>query len=303
MITIGIPTYNGAWRLDNLLKSIHMRTPELSRGEARVVVVDDGSPVVEMTRMVIKRWQGWGMPLDYVEHGRNRGISAGWNSATRHHDCEYAVLINDDVVVSLRWLESLLYVLRHSPQAGVVGQNWHAFIAEDVPKLLESPDSDQQVVPRDPVSKEAKPERRDIESCNPGRVMAPTGQLFGFRRADYEAIGGFDETFKSFYEESSFGCSMAAVCKKIGVQLNWVQCWHMWSQSFSQNPALQAEHRLNESRAYYRQKWQVPDGVHEFDYTNPKHLGAIGDVEVKFLRGPDGTPAEGTLRQDGAFIR
>jgi glycosyltransferase involved in cell wall biosynthesis len=301
MITIGIPTYNGAWRLGNLLKSIYMRTPELASGEARVVVVDDGSPQVEQTRRVVMEWSSK-MPLDFVEHGSNRGISAGWNTATRLHGSEYVALINDDVIVSESWLKALIYVLANSPGAGVVGQNWHAFLAEDVPPLLESPTSDRAVVPRDPVTKEHRPERRELEPGNPGRVMAPTGQLFGFRRSDFDTIGGFDESYKSFYEESCFGTSMAAVCKKIGVQLNWPFNWHMWSETFRTNHELVANERLEQSRAHYRAKWQVPHDIHEFDYTNPKHLGAVGDVEVKFLRGPTNTPAGGVLRQDGAFI-
>jgi hypothetical protein len=51
--------------------------------------------------------------------------------------------------------------------------------------------------------------------------MVPTGQLFAFRMADFNAIGGFDEGYKSFYEESCFSTSMSAYLKKIGVQLNW----------------------------------------------------------------------------------
>jgi glycosyltransferase involved in cell wall biosynthesis len=304
-ITIGIPTYNGAWRLGNLLNSLSMRTPELLTGEARVVVVDDGSPTIEQTRYVVEEWRAK-MPLDYVEHGHNRGISAGWNTTSRSHDCEYVVLANDDVIVpSGGWLRSLIYPLVNSPGVGVVGQNWHAFLADDVVQLLQSPTSDRDVVPRDPGSKQADPTRRDIGPCNPARVMCPTGQLFAFRREDFDAIGGFDETFKSFYEESSFGTSMAAERKKIGLQLNWTQCWHMWSETFRTSPELVADQRMAHSQAHYRRKWNVPDSFplgREFDYTNPTHLGSVDDVEVRFLRGPDNTPAAGILRRDGAFV-
>lgn len=303
MITIGIPTYSGAWRLGNLLKSLAMRTPELKNGQARVVVADDGSPDVQETRRVVNEWMST-MPLSFVEHGNNRGISAGWNTTTRHHpDCEYVVLINDDVIVpSGDWLRALIYVLSNSPDVGVVGANWHAFIAEDVAKLLESEVSDRDVAPRDPATKVQDPKRRELEPCNPGRVMAPTGQLFGFRKSDFDAIGGFDEAYKSMYEESCFGTSMAASRKKIGVQLNWPFNWHMWSETFRTRPELHGSKRMERSREHYRRKWGVPDGVkQEFDYTNPKHLGAIGDVAVKFLRGPNSAPSAGVLRQDGAF--
>jgi GT2 family glycosyltransferase len=307
MITIGIPTFAGAWRLRNLLKSIAMRTPEIAAGEARIVVVDDGSPLPDQTRAVVEEMKG-SFPegsLAYVEHGRNRGISAGWNTASRHVDCEYVALANDDVIVSEGWLRALIYVLQNSPDVGVVGQNWHGFTADDVPKLLESSASDRQITPRDPYGKHDAG-RRNLEPCNPGRVMAPTGQLFAFRREDFDKLGGFDEGYISMYEETDFGTAMAAHLKKIGMQLNWPFNWHMWSQTFKENPQLEAHQRLMNSRARYRAKWGVPSDIPQGDecakWTNPKNLGTVPDVEVKFLRGPDNTPSWGTLRQDGAFI-
>jgi glycosyltransferase involved in cell wall biosynthesis len=318
-IVIGIPTFNGSWRLGNLLKSIWLRTPELATGEACVVVVDDGSPNVSETRKVIEEWKGK-IPLDFVEHGTNRGISAGWNTASRFHSCEHVVLVNDDVIApsanldgGVSWLQPMVYVLQHSPGVGVVGPNWHAFIGDDVAKLLESRDSDKEVIPRDPVSKNPTPSRRDLEPCDPGRVMAPGGQCFAFRRSDFDAIDGFDEGFKSFFEESSFGTSMAAGRKDaaspqvlkpmIGVGLNWAQVFHMWSQTFNENPQLEAHERMRVSRTYYYQKWAVPGSFsNPFDYTNPTHLGSCPDVEIKFLRGVTGEKWRAVLRQDGACI-
>ena len=297
--TIGIASYNGGERLGWLLKSIAMRTPELATGDVRIVVVDDGSPLVGATVAAFRSWEAK-LPIDLVQHDKNRGISAGWNTAARHHDCQYVVEVNDDVIVSSGWLAPLIYPLEHSPKVGVVGQQWHAFTAEDVPRLLDGPTSDTDVVPRDPVTKEPTPERRRFEDNWPGRVMAASGQLFAFRRADFDAIGGFDEAYQSFYEESCFGTSMASR-GLIGVQITWPFCYHQWSATFAVNPELQASVRMAASRVHYRAKWGVPEGVHEFDYTNPKHLGSIGDVGVRFLR-RGGVPWRGTLRQDGAFV-
>jgi GT2 family glycosyltransferase len=290
-VTIGIASYNGGERLDHLLRSIFLRTPEIGpNGDLEIVVVDDGSPRVEETRVTIKKWLNK-LPLLYVEHGRNRGISAGWNTATREGSGEIVILANDDVIVSLWWLTALTYVLDHSSQVGGVGLNWHAFLPEDVPLLLRDTVSDREVTPREPVSKAQDNDRRRFESADPGRVMCPTGQLFAFRRSDFNIIGGFDEGLLSFYEESMFHTSMAAVCKKIGVQLNWPFVWHRWSATFGENPELRAGERMAASRARYREKWGVPDGVHEFAYTHGKYMPPIGDAPVRFLR-PGRVPAE-----------
>jgi GT2 family glycosyltransferase len=299
-IAVGIPTYNGAERLDDLLTSIAMRTPLIAAGQVGIVLVDDGSPRVEETRVVARKWDGT-LPLTYIEHGVNRGISAGWNTASRATDTPLVVLINDDVIVSSGgWLEALVHVLEFSPGVGVVGANWHAFMREDAPALLASATSDQDVVPRDPSTKRPTPERRSYEDTGVGRVMCPTGQLFAFRRKDFDAIGGFDEEMKSFYEESSFGTSMAAA-GLIGAQLTWPFCWHLWSATFGANPELEPSKRMTESRLVYRRKWNVPDDVQrEFDYTNPKYMGAIGDVPVEFL-GRGDVVKRGVLGRDGAF--
>lgn len=295
---IGITTYNGAARVDNLLRSIEMRTSIDS--EVAIVLVDDGSPNRAATAGVAEFWARR-LPVQFIQHETNRGISAGWNTATRAVSAKNVVLINDDVIVSKNWLDTILYVLDNSPMVGVVGANWHAFLAEDVDGLLASPDSDKNVIPRDPVTKAQDPSRRRFEDNNPGRVMAPTGQLFAFRRDDYEAIGGFDEAYKSFYEEICFGTAMAR-WGKIGVQLNEPFNFHQWSATFGSSPELQAGSRMQTSHEHYCNKWNVPAEYrsHPFDYTNPKHLGAIGDVPIKFLRRSG--PGQGVLRTDGAFI-
>jgi hypothetical protein len=77
----------------------------------------------------------------------------------------------------------------------------------------------------------------------------------------------------------------------------------MWSATFGSSPELHASERLRASQAHYRAKWNVPDSFplgKEFEYTNPKYLGAIGDVPISFLRRSG--PARGILRQDGAFV-
>lgn len=309
-ITIGIPTYNGGLRLGWLLNSIVLRTPEVKTGEARIVVVDDGTPDGSVIETVIEghRKLHPEAPIEFIKHERNRGISAAWNMATRALDTKIVALINDDVIVPScvgGWLKPLTHVLDHSPDVGGVGTNWHAFLPDkDVPDLLRDETSDRDVVPRDCNSKQHAHDRRGLESCNPGRVMAPGGQLFAFRRADFDAIGGFDEGYQSFYEETDFGTAMAAKLRKIGVQLNHPMCWHMWSATFAANPELNAHGRMAASRARYRSKWGVPGNIqHECpEWTNPKNLGTIGDVDLEWVRF-DGTVERGTLRQDCAYIK
>lgn len=307
-VVLGISSYNGSKRLDWLLRSIWLRTHRSL--DFHVVVVDDGSTAVDMTRAVVFQWMDR-LPLSYIEHKGNRGISAGWNTATRALDARDVVLLNDDVIVPsagrTSWLEPMLFALHENPKVGGVGINWHAFLPEDVPRLLESETSDQEVTPRKCAADEHKslaPERRAYEDMGPGRVMCPTGQCFAFRRADFDAIGGFDEGYQSFFEESSFGTAMAAQLGKIGMQMNFPMCWHRWGATFAENPELRAGERMVRSRQRYIEQWKVPAeyqsheaGRNVFDWTHPLHMGAIPDVTVKYMK-KDGSIGESVLRQD-----
>lgn len=303
-ITIGITTYNGAARVNELLTSISLRTSQDLLPQLDIVLVDDGSPDPKKVHKIYTDWHQR-LPLCYIKHETNRGISAGWNTASRAFNNEYVILVNDDVIVSSGgWIEALIYPLQHSPGIGGVGVNWHAFLDEDVEQLLLSSTSDQNVIPRDPGSKQKTPDRRKYEDCPPGRVMCPGGQLFAFRRSDYDTLGGFDEYYKSFFEESDFGTAMAQF-GKIGMQLNYPMCWHRWSATFSASPELFAHERMQVSRTHYINKWSVPqefrgDRPGPFDYTNPKFLGAIGDIEVKYIK-KDGTIGNGILGQNGSY--
>ncbi len=305
-ITIGITTYNGAARVEQLLQSIKLRTTTNDLdNNIDIILVDDGSPNPLQTKQVFDAWSAI-LPISYIEHKQNLGISAGWNTASRAKNNEYVILVNDDVIVSSgSWIDAMIHPLKNSTGIGGVGVNWHAFLDEDVDSLLASETSDRDVVPRDPGSKAKTPERRNYEECGPGRVMCPSGQLFAFRRSDFDAIGGFDEKYKSFFEESDFFTAIAAKLGKIGMQINWPMCWHRWSATFGTNPELMAGQRMAASRKWYIEKWNVPPKFHgdipgPFDYTNPTYLGAIGDITVSFLK-RDGTYGTGILCQDGSF--
>ena len=272
-IVIGIPTYNGGERLDALLTSIALRTPLISGGDVGIVLVDDGSPRVKETRAVADRWTGK-LPLMYVEHATNRGISAGWNTASRATDAPIIALVNDDVIVpSGGWLEALVHVLEHSPGVGVVGANWHAFTPEDVPRLLAGPETDRDVVPRDPGTKQPTPERRSYEDTGLGGSCARRDNSSRSPRR-FDAIGGFDEAYQSFYEESRSGhrwrrAASSWSAADVAVLLSSVVCDVRGQPS---TPGRAAHGRV---AAHYRAKWGVPGRRNRSSTTRTRSTWAL----------------------------
>ena len=263
---VGISTYNGNWRVEELLSSIRQHT-EYPKEDYKIVVIDDGSreDYLIALRETCSRFQ---VPLR--EHRQNLGISATWNHLTRYFGeteerAEYNILINDDIFCTDYWLTSLMYFLENN-KCGTAG----------LPLLFGSPHDDKATIMRPDQGDKNVNAGPDVTSIKPGRVMAAPGCLFGFKRSLFDEIGGFDENFKSFYEEVSFGTE----CAKRGYPsyaMSWPRVWHMWGATFAANPELEASKRMSESRAYYIQKW---GGDHTA--TNPRYMSQIPSQKIKW---------------------
>lgn len=209
---VGIPTYNGWRRVDGLLQNLRQRTPPEIH---HTLVVCDDSGREEHRRFVRQICEKWG--AQYVENARNGGVAASWNALSRSFpDHPYVVLLNDDVLVANGWLRYLGYALSNNPAVGAFSLNCFFITESDAPAILAGQHA--QAVPlnvhyRDGrlVRNERYPSMPLPGDGSPGRVMCPAGCAFGFRREVYDAVGGFDERYFSFYEESVPGHEVVLV--------------------------------------------------------------------------------------------
>jgi len=277
-IGLGIPTYNGAERLSYLLRSISISRSGILRFD-RLKVLDDGSPM-PAARKVRQVCEILGVEL--LVHEENMGIAKSWNDLTTQLDTEVTILINDDVLVVDDWLRCLVYFLVNN-QCGSASLPFYFINPEDAPHILRR----EEVIPRDPLTKQlASHKLYEIrESMTPGILMCPAGNIFGFTREMYDLVGGFDDKmFKSFFEESDFGTKLAEKGYK-SYGLTYPMCWHVWSQTFRENPELEAAETIRRSQQNYCEKWGVPEEffMHPFDYTNPKFMSKIQRQKVKWI--------------------
>lgn len=288
-VLVGVPTYSGAdTLLPWCLQAIRQRTRDQTPFDL-FVVDDSGKP--DHARRAAEACSRFGANL--IVHPHNRGVAAGWNTLARAGSHEYVILLNDDFVVSPGWVDAMAYFLEQNPTAGSAGYFAFFITRDDVPQLLTGPDA--LATPRDPFTKAPKPSERTQRdgSDMPGRCMAPPGCGFGFRRSVFDAVGGFDERYKSFYEEADWGTA----CAKLGYPaytLQWPFCYHIWSATFGQSPELKAQERMHNSRKAYVQKW----GAHT-EETHAKFMSAIPFRHTKWLdsRGPQ----EGLITAEHGF--
>lgn len=260
-VAIGIPTYNGVLRVKALLKNLRQRLdPQL---DVDLVVVDD-SGRQEHQNAVKQVCQEYG--AKYIFHEKNSGVPTGWNNLTRSTNRECMVLLNDDVLMAKDAIENLYYAVMANPKVGTFGLNFRFITMDDCPKILESADSkviplnvryENGVLIRNERFASLPPEGDD----NPGRVMCPTGCGFGFRRETFEAVGGFDQRYFAFYEETDFGVSCALKGLPSFTLPIPMDSYHLWSATFGSAPEVPASKIMLASKAKFVEKWSKILGV------------------------------------------
>lgn len=293
---IFIPTYNGAHRVRDLLQNVRQRTGTNVPYE---IVVCDDSGKTEHQERVRRICADYG--ARFIFNPKNRGVAASWNALVRSTDHEVAVLLNDDVLVARDWLEYLVYAVVSNPKVGSFSINCLFIEAGDAAAIVRGPDA--QVVPLNVryrngilVRNERFPEMPRQGDGVPGRVMCPAGCAFGFRREVYDRVGGFDERYFAFYEETDFGVS----CAYHGMPAFTLPVphdnYHIWSATFSSAPELPAGRIMAESKKKFVAKWSstLGRGFQDAPDIHPILMNKIPLFPVKWL-GAGKVPREETI--------
>jgi O-antigen biosynthesis protein len=109
-----IPLYN---RLDLTQPCLASLQATIPRGlDHEILLVDDGS--TDGTREWI---QTLGTPFRVLLNERNLGYAATNNRGAAAATGDILALLNSDLVLTPRWLEPMLAILRRKPRAGIVG--------------------------------------------------------------------------------------------------------------------------------------------------------------------------------------
>lgn len=256
-VTIGIPVYNRGLELPNLLENLRQRTSTDVNHE--IVVVDDsGKPKHrDIVAAACKKFD-----VKFVAHEKNLGVAAGWNTISQFdQNSDLVVILNDDVLVAKDWLSYMAYALHSNLKVGSFGMNCRFILKSDAAEIVKS--STSKVIPlnvrwvgSELVKNErfsSMPEEKDEV---PGRVMCPTGCFFGFRKEIYNLVGGFDQRYFAFYEETDFGVACAQRGYPSFVLGVPDHNYHMWSATFGSAPEIDAGGTMNRSRAAFVEKWQ-----------------------------------------------
>lgn len=163
LVGIVIPVHNTGAYLEDCLRSVTAQTIPVD-----CCVVDDGS-TDDTTLSILSRWRS--EPVRIITHPERRGVSAARNSAIVSLDTPFILPVDSDDRIAPTYAEKALERIQSDPAIAIVGCRIERFGTSS--QLVDLPNIASGL--------------RDFIYGNP----LPAVSLF--RRADWEAIGGYTE--------------------------------------------------------------------------------------------------------------
>ena len=187
-----IVNWNGAHHLPTCLDSLAAQT----YGDFETIVVDNGS--TDGSLALLCDQYPW---VNVVPLAENTGFAAGNNRGFEQARGKYLVTLNNDTRVEPDWLEHLLAVADAHPEAGMVGSRICTF--NDPDRI----DSLGMGICRDGMSRGRYRNRRwsALALADVEEILFPSACAALYRRTMLEEVGGFDEDFFAYAEDSDLG--------------------------------------------------------------------------------------------------
>lgn len=162
-----------------------------SRRDFEVIVVDNSG------QNLVRR-NGTAPGSQIIDCERNVGFGSAVNRGFDGSRSPYLAVLNDDAVPHSEWLDALVTVLEKRPDAGMCASQVRLF---GEPGL----DSAGMLIARDGSSKQRGHGRRPEDFPVAEETLFPSGSAALYRRSMLEQIGGFDDKFFLYCEDTDLG--------------------------------------------------------------------------------------------------
>ena len=199
MISFVIPLHNHLAQTQVMLSSLHDCMP--GAVEYELIFVDDASS--DGTPVWLKSLND--SRATYLTNDSNRGYAASNNAGVQVAKGDVLALLNNDLLLTPGWIEPMLAVLYSSAiNAGLVGNVQYRVAdgAVDHAGVALSPFGQLHHV-------------RTIPQAPLVKSFAVTGACMLLRRADFLAVGGFDEAYVNGCEDIDLCFKLQAANKKV----------------------------------------------------------------------------------------
>jgi GT2 family glycosyltransferase len=187
LVTVVIPTLAADSRLRECVEALGRQT----RRDFEVIVIDNSG-------QGLARRNGSAAGARVIENERNAGFGRAINQGLGASASPYVATLNDDAVAHPRWIEVLVSALERRPDAGMCASQVRLFGEHRL-------DSAGMLVAFDGSSKQRGQGRPPEDFPVAEEVLLPSGSAALYRRTMLEEIGGFDDDFFLYCEDTDVG--------------------------------------------------------------------------------------------------
>jgi GT2 family glycosyltransferase len=141
-----------------------------------------------------------GLPakVTIIENRSNVGFGSAINQGWRRSDAEFVATLNDDAVAHSEWLSELVGAARRHDRVGLCASQVRLFGTETL-------DSAGMLIAADGSSKQRGHGTRAAAFVKEEEVLLPSGSAALYLRRMLEEIGGFDDDFFLYCEDTDLG--------------------------------------------------------------------------------------------------
>ena len=209
-IAVVIVTYKSAALTIESLRSVNAErsTPGF---HIRAVVVDNAAGDAPAIAEAIES-NGWGSWVTLVIAQKNGGFAYGNNlgiaRAYEDHAPSYVYLLNPDAQVRHGAIETLARFLESHPEAGIAGSSFENLDGSDWPIAFHFPGLMSEMLQGMELGFLMRIFKRYMVAQNMSKISQPIDWICGasmlIRPAVLDAIGGMDENYFLYFEETDF---------------------------------------------------------------------------------------------------
>jgi GT2 family glycosyltransferase len=237
LTSIIIPTHNKLSLLEQCIYEIRRFT----NTPFEIIVVDNGS--TDGTLAYLQREE-----INFISFPNNRGFCIACNAGLRIASGEELLLLNNDVIVSRRWLSNMLACLSSSEEIGIVGPMTNfASGSQQHPLGYTTVDQFHQIT-----MESNQPDPDKWQSVN--RIV---GMCYLFKRQLLESVGYLDEQYSPGHFEDDDYCYRARLKGYRLMIAGDTYVHHHGSKSFEQYDKEVLSTLLNNNRQKFLDKWGV----------------------------------------------